>query len=380
MEMKLGPWPIGLDNLTADTSLPAGALRQADDVLIESNGKVRSGPGPRLALPAAGLRSLWTSINGASYAVQGSTLVKVTLAGLEPLGDIGGNGEASFADHAGQVLVGSASGGLFRIRDQAQPIALHAPSFSATPSASGGLDAGRYGVAVAALRDGEEFGLSSVVFVDVPQGGGLALSIAGGDLVRIYRTGANGDQLYRAVDAPAGIPGYLLGAGQLGTMPTGRFMAPMTGGHLMHSWSGRVLVARGRTLYYSQPMRPALCDPRHDFIQLPSRISMIAPVQDGVYLGDQQRTYFMSGTDPEQLAMRVLDAPPPPTGCALVVPGNIFPDIPDIPVALWLGASGFVLGLDQGQVVQRQASRLKIPRFTHGSLATGARRLFALAQ
>lgn len=378
MTTKLGPWPAGLDNLTPDADLAPAALRAADDVLIDENGTVNSGVGPRLAVAAPGLGSLWRATGGATYGVLGSRAVRVSLGGLAELGEIGADGRGCFAEHAGQVIACSRAG-LFRLGAQVEPLALPAPAFAVTAAPNGGLDAGRYGVAVAALRDGEEFGLSPIRFVDVPQGGGLSLSIAGEGMARIYRTGANGDELYRAVDAPAGIPDYLIGAGQLGALPAGRNLHPLPGGHLLQSWSGRLLVASGRTLYFSQPLRPGLHDPRHDFVRLPSRISMVAPVQDGIYLADRLRTYFLAGTDPAQWALLPLEALPPAQGAFAVVPGSLFDKVPAVPVALWLGPSGFVLGLPGGQIALPQASRLRLPASLSGSLTVFGRRLFALA-
>lgn len=265
MATTLGPWPLGIDNVNPDTDLPEGALRVADDVLIDLNGSVNSGPGARLLSALDGLRALWTSKTGASYAFLGEAVARVDLAGVTPLANVGATNKGAFADHLDWVVTCS-GGGLHRIRgDQVEPIALPYPAFTVRAGTAGGLDAGRYGVALATLRDGEEYALSPISFVNVAQGGGLVLNISGSSQVRIYRTGANGDQLYRAVDAPAGLPDYLIGAGLLGSLPSSQYLEPLPGGQLIASWNGRLLVARGRTLNFSQALRPALYDPATTF-------------------------------------------------------------------------------------------------------------------
>lgn len=378
METKLGPWPLGLDNLSEDTDLPEGALRAAEDVCIDPNGTVNSAAGPALASPLPGAADVWTSLAGSTYARVEDQLHQVESGDFYgALGD----GPFAFADHLGGVIVSTHSQ-IFQVGQApaVRPLALPAPSFQVRSTASGGLDAGRYGVAACALRGGEEFGLSAVQFVEVPQGGGLLLDISGlGDLVRVFRTSSNGTQLYRAVDAPSGMPDYLLGAGKLGSEPTGRFLEPMPGGHLLASWNGRVLCARGRNLNFSQPLRPALYDPRHDFIPLPGRITMVAPLPDGIYLSTRHETFFLNGTDPATASLIKLSASPPPEGCFAVLQGGLFTEIDDTKVAVWLSAEGFVLGLPGGQVVRPQVKRLRLSRPEHGSLVLRGTRLFALA-
>lgn len=380
MATKLGPWPIGIDNLSSDVDLPDGALRVADDVLIDNNGTINSAPGPLLALDMPGLADLWTSQSGISYGRLGDDLVQVSGSGIQVYGSMG-DAPFAFCDHLDGVVAASHSA-IFQVGalPAFRPMALPPPAFTAVASASGGLDAGRYGVAVCALRGGEEFGLSPIKFVDVQQGGGISMSIQGsGDMVRVFRTPASGTLLYRATDAPSGMASYLLGAGKLGANPTGQFLEPMPGGQLIASWNGRIVCARGRVLNISRPMRPALYDPLSDYIVLPSRITMVAPLPDGIYLATRNATFFLNGTDPESATLVKLAASPPPEGCFAVVPGSLFTDIQHNRVAVWLSREGFVLGLPEGQIVQPQAKRLRLSRPDHGSLVVHGTRLFALA-
>lgn len=378
MDTKLGPWPLGLDNLSEETDLPEGALRAAEDVCIDLNGTVNSAAGPSLTSSLPGAADVWTSLTGSTFARVEDQLLQVdTGVSFGALGD----GPFAFADHLGGVIVSTPSQ-IFQVgrAPGLHQLALPTPSFQVRAAAVGGLDAGRYGIAVCALRRGEEFGLSPVRFVDVQQGGGLLLDINGmGDLARVFRTSANGTQLYRAVDAPSGMPDYLLGAGKLGAEPTSKFLEPMPGGHLLASWNGRVLCARGRNLNISQPLRPALYDPRHDFIALPGRLTMVAPLPDGIYLGTRHETFFLNGTDPATASLIKLSASPPPEGCFAVLQGGLFTEIDDTKVAVWLSAEGFVLGLPGGQIVRPQVKRLRLSRPEHGSLVLRGTRLFALA-
>lgn len=375
MSTKIGPWPLGLDNLSPDTAVPAQALRKADGVVIERDGTVKTAPGWRMGLSLPGMTGVWQSSKGKIYAVVNDQVALLGEQGLELIGRCGAM--ARFTEYAGRVIVGSLDG-VFEVEQGMRSIGLEAPAYSVAAVETGGLVAGKYGVAIAALRDGQEFALSAIQFVDVVEGGGLSLTVAGEGMVRIYRTTPNGDQLYRAADAPAGLADFRLGVGNLGVMPSGRHLSVMPGGQFIEAWNGRLLVGRGRVLRYSQPLRPALHDPRFDYVLMPSRITMVAPVADGVFVGTRECCYFLGGTNPEDWSQVKLSAQPPIEGCYALAAGSLFQDTADVPVAVWLGASGFVIGLPGGQAVSPQMSRLKITPGRRGSLTVVGRRLYAL--
>lgn len=371
-----------MQNTGQDVGLPAGALRTARNVLLDDDGTVDSAPGVRLIQARGQVHSLWQSQGGESYCGAGQMLCRATSAGLIDLLDTGSAGPFAFADLNGEVVAATRAG-LFHLRgDEALALALPTPGFSAVPVASGGLRAGRYGVAITVRRGGEESGLSRMRMVEVGEGGGIQLQLPDGthDEASIYRTEANGSTLYRAASAPQGLTTFVLGVGQLGAMPGTAYLDPLPGGHLLAQWNGRLLLGDGRTLRYSAPLRYGLHDRRRDFLQFSKRLRMILPVQDGVYVADSHNTYFLAGTDPEQWRQIKLSASPPPEGCAAVLDGALFDGITANRVAVWLSGSGFVLGLPEGQVVQPQAKRLRLPRSGAGTLAVHDRRLFALAR
>ncbi|MBX9914091.1 MAG: hypothetical protein K2Y25_09340 [Pseudomonadaceae bacterium] len=377
---KIGPWPLGLDNTSQDTGMPAGSLRVAVNVLVDIDGTVDTAPGKRLLVAHAGAHSLWTSESGASLCGIGGALYQASTSSLDLLADLGAEAPFAFCDLNGRVMVGTRLG-LHALADgvvvaAAQPT----PSCSVSVAAIGGLPAGRYGVAISVWRGDEESGLSRMLMLDVPEGHGIQVAIPSGehDSVAIYRTEANGGDLYRAATAPESAGTFLVGVGQLGGMPDTRHLDQLPGGHIVAPWKGRLLVARGRTLMHSSPLRYGLYDSRHNFTQFASRLRMVLPVDDGVYVADSHSCYFLAGTDPEQWVVRKLDASPPAYGASAVVDGNLFTDGPPTKVAVWLSGKGFVLGLPEGLLAQPQAKRLALPQRGNGSLAVFNRRLFAL--
>lgn len=358
--------------------MPAGALRSAVNVLIDTSGAVETAPGFQQTHAETGMHSLWSDA-GEALCVSGSQLCRVSSGVPTPIAALEGADPVSYCRLNEKVIISSRLQiAALEGEDSLYPLAIPTPSFAVGPAAAGGLNAGRYGVAVSLRRGEEESGLSSMIMVDVPQGGGLSLDLpAGGDAVSIYRTDANGGQLYRALDAPPGLTDFLVGAGALGAQPGTQYLEPLPGGQIIAAWMGRLLVARGRTLVFSSPLRYGLYNPTQDFVVLPSRIVMVCPVNDGVFIADGKKCYLLAGTDPATWQLRALDMAPPPLGGSAVLDGSLFKDTPSVPVACWLSGKGFALGLPEGQVAFVQEKRLRLNMPGQSWLTVFNRRLFA---
>jgi len=72
----------------------------------------------------------------------------------------------------------------------------------------------------------------------------------------------------------------------------------MVPGHLIEYFNGRLLVAWDNEIWFSDPMALMRTDKRRNFKQLPSRITLLSSVEDGIYVSDLEGTYFMGGGDP----------------------------------------------------------------------------------
>jgi len=379
MELAFGQWPLGLDNRNDPRRLNPAALSAAQDVLIEDGGRVHSAAHPELSIAAAGLTALWTASGGQSVALTGNTLNRIDGKTLQPVGLLDGSGEAGFAEFAGRRYVGRRGGTLYQMQgDNLIPAALPAPALSAVVTVSGGLTQGRYGVCAALLRDGEEMPTSALNLLNVPEGGGVQVTVNGSGLARLFMTEASGAEPWFVADVPCGLP-YFIGAGKRGQPPASRFLEPLPAGRFMAAHGGRLFSAAGLHLYYSEPLRPNLADLRHNHIRLPSPVTLLCAVEDGLYLADRTRSYFIEGTDEGALRLKPLAAPPPPEGCFAVLAGNLFEELPDVPVAVWLAENGVVIGLPSGQCQQPQAPRIRLTTAgLSGSLAVDNRRLYAL--
>ena len=181
-------------------------------------------------------------------------------------------------------------------------------SIGALTPVVGELDAGeyRYQITYVRMSDGLEGGAAISHPVAVPDGGVLLTGLPSidGHKINVYLTGANGDNAYLA-GSTAGSTFSYLGKNDALVLPckTGN-LAPPPVCTVMAFWRGRVLMAVGNVLYASLPNQWELCDPRRDFKQFSASITLIQPVDDGVYVGTSDELAFLSGDRFDNLAYR----------------------------------------------------------------------------
>jgi hypothetical protein len=80
--------------------------------------------------------------------------------------------------------------------------------------------------------------------------------------------------------------------------PQQTYKTKMKSGYLIGYFKGKLYVAKENEIWFSDPMALGRADERRNFKQLPSRITLMSAVEDGMYLSELERTYFMGGTDP----------------------------------------------------------------------------------
>lgn len=179
-------------------------------------------------------------------------------------------------------------------------------------SASGGsLPAGTYQFAATFLRiDGQESGTGASGTIDLPATGGIEWSAipvsSDPDVTEVilYVSPVNGDALYRLLVVPNGTLTATYRELRTGRMPlTTQFKQPPVAGQFVVAGHGRVYVARGAALHYTPAYAPELMDLRQK-VRMPSFITLVAPVDDGLWLGTADEIIFLPGTDPTKWEYR----------------------------------------------------------------------------
>jgi hypothetical protein len=255
--------------------------------------------------------------------------------------------------------------------DNVRLLGIEDPGQAAVVTASlgvGGLTAGRYAIAVTFLRGNEESGASPISFIELSEGDGLNITLpqpVATDItaIRVYRTQANSDVLYRCTDAPV-TTSITIGSGPLGRQCDTLNMRQLPGGQIVRYWRGRVLVARGRNLLFSEPMRYGIWTPTENFVQFPHTIRVMEPVEGGVFVGTQDGVVFLSGETPEAWTQRRTGGKPPVDGTGIRISASQLGgerDYGGAYVAMWLAQNGFVIGTTDGSLVEPQSKRISLP-------------------
>ncbi len=368
-QIKPFPLPIaGVDVLSNETALTQGAVRSAVNVDIDRAGRFKRRDGYVRRVSTPGLHSLY-------YAVQrGWTLVahNRNLTRIDPntyagtfLADMRSTTPVSYTEYNGNIYYtnNSVLGWVPSDSETARAVGVPTPGRpSVAPTTLGGMTAGTYGVAVSAVDDrGEESGLSDVATVKLDVTGGIALAGVtppSGGRIYVYTTSADGDILRFAgsgtqvTDNPSGGP------------PSTKHLRPLPAGDFVCWHGGRLYTAEYGVLRFSEALRPHLYNPAYGAIPFSGQISFVEAVSDGMYVGDDRGVWFLAGVDPSKFELRRVSSCRAVMRSSIMLPPEHLPSDQvktDVPVAVWLSTSGYVVGMPGGATVELQPDRIKVP-------------------
>lgn len=342
-------------------------LRDALNVNITETGRANL-RGALHQVTATPFKSLWVSpLHGDLFGVLGTLWVKIDPQdwSYEVLSDLGGE-EASHCVVNAKVVAAGVDGLFSYDGRRALPLSMETPGQPFLTEIEGSLPQGGYGVAVSWLRGSLESSVSSMTSIQLQQGGGITIglpycidqSITG---LRIYMTKPGGRELQRVGDWPVNQGAVdVLALPELGAPPEFQYLDGMPTGHFVQPWRGRLLTAGHKTLYFSEPMAWHLHDRRHGFIQFPQRITFVAALDGGIWVGQVDHAIFLAGNQPEDLQQQKRAAKAPVPRSAVILDSDLVGELagPGVQVALWLGANGYVLGTADGQMVELQRKRI----------------------
>lgn len=376
------PLPVmGVDMLSNDTAIPQGAVRSAVNVDIDREGRVRRRSGYTPLVGSTDAHSLFYATQSrAAFVVFGTRLQRfdpVTNT-LTEVAQLRSADPVSFSEYNGNLYFTNKStiGWVPAGSTQVRPVGVPVPLTPQLTAGAGGLLPGKYAVSITLVDErGEEGGASEVAFVALEQGGGIQLSNLPNKLgwtVYAYITSADGDVLRFAAEFSAVFPSYLVSEPARGGMIETQFLQPMPTGDFVRWHSGRLLVANGPALHFSQPLRPHLHKPAHDVIPFVGDITLLESVGSGVFVGDSRGVWFLEGTDPAKFDLRRVSTCRAVAGSGLMVPPEHFSPKQvesKMPVAAWLSTSGYVVGLPDGTAVELHPDRIKVPSGLAGRTA-----------
>jgi len=253
---------------------------------------------------------------------------------------------------------------------------LAVPGVPVATTTGGTLPAGEYQYAVTYLReDGQESGTGRAGTITLAATGGIALSAipvsSDIDVAHkvIYVSPTGGETLYRVGVILNADTTFVIREQRMGASPllTQFLQPPPTGDHIAYQ-NGYMLVAKDSRLYPSEPYAPELFDYRKALPFL-GRITMVAPVKGGVWIGLDGQIGWLAGDTPETWDYK-------PAADYGVIPGTLwFADAGVVGdgqgtgeiAALFASKRGLCVGFPGGRLMNATESR-----FAYPSMDTGA--------
>ncbi len=147
------------------------------------------------------------------------------------------------------------------------------------------------------------------------------------------------------------------------TATSKRFKESVQAGHLLAYFNRRLYIAVDNVLWYTDADDIQRLDERDDPFAFPSRISMVLPLESGMYVM-ADKVYWLAGVSPLEFTLRAAYDAAAEEGTGVVTDG--FPLGVNGKVALfWAG--GICEGREGGQVVNHTADTLTVTQQSRGA-------------
>jgi len=158
-----------------------------------------------------------------------------------------------------------------------------------------------------------------------------------------------------------------VGSAYVGPDKTRQFSDPPIGHRIAYE-HGRVWIAQGSVVWYSEPYSLNDFDLARDFLPFESRMVMLRPVKGGVFFSDSQRTYFGAGADPRSMELLPVSESPAIEGTDQPLDMVKFGDGSNAGLgAIWTAKNGVCVGMPTGQVVNLTYKKLTYPSALKGA-------------
>ena len=333
--VDLGKFPAGKNNVAKETSLPVNsknsyaALRDAINVDIDDSGNIRRREGYTLLYSGIDIDSLYKryfrEAGELKYLNDDNTATVIATV----------SGSVNYTEI--NELIYWTDGSLNGIISVYVSKSLGIP----TPQITGQEPVGGDIQTTYTYRDqvtGEESGAARGMV------NATSFSKSGYDLIEWNTTGDDG----RFYDSS-------------GRILETQFMNILPAGQIIEYYKGKMYVAQGSILWYSQPHRYGLVKTSENFFSFPSRITICIAVDAGLFVV-ADKTYFISFNKNEEATLSDPSEDKGVEGTGLVLMGSDLglEDLGDTEVAYWFGEKGAMIGLPDGTVQNLTKERLAV--------------------
>lgn len=324
--------------------------------------------GKTLYVTLAGAHSLWAG-NNCMICAAGNSLYRVAQGIATSIGSISGpTASLSYAEVDDKVYISNPywQGVFDPIANSLSSWGIANPPGPMLLSGNGNLPAGTYHVCMTNVNGSDISGNGPIASITLDSEGGIqVLNRPAGALVWV--TDANEPIFYAAgaVDTIVDVP-------SIEPLPSFLCSPPPYLDNICHAF-GRMWGSRRNELYYSEPFRSSWFKLISNKFTFDSDITLIAKVPTGLFVGMNNKTKFLAGTEPSQ--MTLLDA-----GCGSIKGTltycNNLPDMDSIlgttekvyvDVPIWVTEEGIVAGNTSGKLYNLTKHRIKMRKPEKGA-------------
>jgi hypothetical protein len=335
---------------------------------VTNSGKIVKRDGQTKIINLTDGHSQWAGAT-CHLVMDGTTLKRITGKTATAIGSIGGMKAKTYYAEVGNLVYISNqyTNMVFDSSDNSLSAwGLAVPNGPVLTAGSGGLEAGSYHVCTTKYSGSDLSGSSPISNIVLSATGGIAITNRQSDEI-VWCTDVNGDLFYRvgAVDNIVAIP-------SVEPLPTLFVTQPPFMENICHAF-GRIWGSRGNIVYYSDAFHLDWFRPSFNMMEFATTVTMIARMKTGLFVGCEDRTYCMLGTEPSQ--MQQLDVGSGAVPGTLAYCSNIIelgdtispPEKKHVSVPVWVSQEGIVIGNAVGRIFSLTQGKVKFAPGNEGA-------------
>ena len=153
-------------------------------------------------------------------------------------------------------------------------------------------------------------------------------------------------------------------------------------GSLLEVHGGRMLIAQGNVVWYSQPFWFGGFNLAANYLLLHSNVTAMKSVTEGVFISDESTTYFFKGKDIKSAEMEVAydDSIVQGSVCRDTIMASEALNLQTGTITYWATGKGFCLGTDSGKVINLTQARIKLPSVLRGCILARDKHILLLLE
>lgn len=307
--LRKGPWPLGINNRANDKAVPAGALRDAINYDPAGDGILRLRTGYDQVMQGTAIRGALAVGEHIILADEDRLIDFNTSTGTATaLKAIAGSGRFAGAVLNEELFFCTETECLRFRNGTLRPWGVPTVNAQPVPSVgSGALLPGTYQCAATFVDAfGEEGGTAEALNITVGANASLAfpaMAPPAGGRVRFYVSSVNGETLYLQHE---GITGYVCSSVNDATarLETQFLREPIPGDRIC-AHNGSLLIADGKNLHMTMPMRPQLRSSIKGWFQFAAPVDVVISGDGGLFVA-ADKTYFLTDIETQTPGSRTI--------------------------------------------------------------------------